>query len=469
MSLIVNGTEVDKVVYNGTEVEKVVYNGTVVWENSDELILNVSSKQSYNNNLGLIYGIFVYVTAGKKGCSVSFNNQTKVVAANTSENVIFETETEGVTGDLIIKGDFTNVYPSNIGDSGGVAGYKINEIKKWYNKLNYVPNYFFQYMTIDFNIELPDNIVEIEENAFQQNTAANINISSNNILTFNNLESCLTFYPRDTFFSNATNNGDVWSINGFVLAPYGANSMGRTDTFTIPNGTKHLAAGLFYAYPSTGATKFNLSNINFSTDGLLTDIPDSFCVDAVNLNNLEIPASIVKIGARAFAQSNQEMTLTEITFNQSENTEIEFAEQKSVGLTGAGAFYTKSNLSTNVYTENISVLNYNWNGDNRTVTFYKLDKTTIIPRLTTPTISMNGNVLNVDDYDINSAKFVISAFGNIIETTQTSIDLTPYIPTPEATTTYTISIYSLTDNNSYARSLSGSTTYTITIPTEEQV
>lgn len=32
MGLIVNGTEVDKVVYNGTEVEKVVYNGTVVFE-----------------------------------------------------------------------------------------------------------------------------------------------------------------------------------------------------------------------------------------------------------------------------------------------------------------------------------------------------------------------------------------------------------------------------------------------------
>lgn len=469
MSLIVNGTEVDKVVYNGTEVEKVVYNGTVVWENSDELILNVSSKQSYNNNLGLIYGIFVHVTAGKKGCSVSFNNQTKVVAANTSENVIFETETEGVTGDLIIKGDFISVYPTNVGDTEGVQGYKINEIKKWYKKLNYVPDYFFQYMKIDFDIELPDNITEIKPNAFNQDAGAGIIISSNNILTFNNLESCITFGPSDTFFSNATNNGDVWSINGFVLAPYDFNAIGRTDTFTIPNGTKHLASGLFYRYPSTGFTKFNLSNIIFSTDGLLTEIPDSFCTDATNLNNLEIPASITKIGAKAFGQGAQNMTLSNITFKHPENTTIEFAEQNSVGLTGMGAFYTKSDIPTNVYTENISVLNYNWELDNRTVTFYKLDKTTIIPRLTTPTISMNGNVLNVDNYDINSAKFVISAFGNTIETTQTSIDLTPYIPTPEATTTYTISIYSLTDSNLYARSLSGSTTYTITIPTEEQV
>lgn len=466
MSLIVNGTEVEKVVYNGTEVEKVIYNGTVVWESGDELIMNVKSVES---GRGSGYGVWISVSSGPKGCSVTFNDETKNISPNTSSSIRFETVSADVSGDLIIKGDFISVYPTNVGDTEGAQGYKINEIKKWYKKLNYVPNNFFQYMTIDFDIELPDNIVEIEENAFHHDATAYTNISSNNILTFNNLESCATFEPRDTFFSNAINNGDVWSINGFVLAPYGTNSMGRTDTFTIPNGTKHLAAGLFYSYPSTGATKFNLSNINFSTDGLLTEIPGSFCTDAVNLNNLEIPASIVKIGARAFACSAQEMTLTEITFNQSENTEIEFAEQKSVGLTGAGAFYTKSNLSTNVYTENISVLNYNWELDNRTVTFYKLDKTTIIPRLTTPTISMNGNILNVDNYDINSAKFVISAFGNTIETTQTSIDLTPYIPTPEATTTYTISIYSLTDSNLYARSLSGSTTYTITIPTEEQV
>lgn len=33
MSLIFNGTEVEKVIFNGVEVEKVIFNGVVVWEN----------------------------------------------------------------------------------------------------------------------------------------------------------------------------------------------------------------------------------------------------------------------------------------------------------------------------------------------------------------------------------------------------------------------------------------------------
>lgn len=459
MSLIVNGTEVEKVVYNGTEVEKVIYNGTVVWESGDELIMNVKSVES---GRGSGYGVWISVSSGPKGCSVTFNDETKNISPNTSSSIRFETVSADVSGDLIIKGDFISVYPTNVGDTEGAQGYKINEIKKWYKKLNYVPNNFFQYMTIDFDIELPDNIVEIEENAFHHDATAYTNISSNNILTFNNLESCITFEPRDTFFSNAINNGDVWSINGFVLAPYGSNAMGRTDTFTIPNGTKHLAADLFHRYPSTGFVMFKLSNIIFPTDGLLTEIPDGFCTDAVNLNNLEIPASITKIGAKAFGQGYQNMTLSNITFKHSENAVIEFSDDDP--------FYMKSTIETNIYTDNLIILNRDWEQiSNRIVSFYKLDKITVIPRLSTPVISMNGNILNVDNYDINSAKFVISAFGNTIETTQTSIDLTPYIPTPEATTTYTISIYSLTDSNLYARSLSGSTTYTITIPTEEQV
>ena len=32
MSLIFNGTEVEKVIFNGVEIEKLIYNGTVVWE-----------------------------------------------------------------------------------------------------------------------------------------------------------------------------------------------------------------------------------------------------------------------------------------------------------------------------------------------------------------------------------------------------------------------------------------------------
>lgn len=451
MSLIVNGTEIDKVVYNGTEIDKLIYNGTVVWESSDELIMNVSSVEK---DYGSEYGVWVYVSSGPKGCSVSFNNETQNISPDTSSSVKFETVSADISGDLIIKGDFTSVEPSNIGDTEGAQGYKINEIKKWYKKLNYVPNYFFQYMIIDFDIELPDNIVEIEENAFRQDANADIIISSNNILTFNNLESCNTFEPRDTFFSNATNNGDVWSINGFVLAPYGSNAMGRTDTFTIPNGTKYLATDLFHRYPSTGFVMFALSNIIFPTDGLLTEIPNGFCTDAVNLNNLEIPASITKIGAKAFGQEAQNMTLSNITFKHSENAIIEFSDDDP--------FYTKSTIETNIYTDNnLIILNREWERiSNRIVTFYKLDKITIIPRLLTPVISINGTILNIDDYDPNSSEFVVSALGaHIITTTNTTIDLSQYLTEPNVS--YSIEVSSSTNNNTYARSLPAEITYQI--------
>ena len=32
MSLIVNGTQVEKIVYNGVNLDKVIFNGVVVWE-----------------------------------------------------------------------------------------------------------------------------------------------------------------------------------------------------------------------------------------------------------------------------------------------------------------------------------------------------------------------------------------------------------------------------------------------------
>lgn len=458
MSLIVNGVEVDKVIYNGSELDTLVYNGVIVFENSDELIMNVSTVNS-----GLVIdgeGIAVSVNAGNKGCKLTFNNEVKTVAANTQETVVFNLNGP-YTGDLVIEGSFDNISIANVGETGTPeAGYKINEIKKWYKKLSIVPDYFFREQDVSFDISLPANITKIEDNAF----SGAKNYSGN--FTFENLESCKSFGAQTSFFNNATQNGDVWSIDGYVLATYniagGEGVSSRTDTFTIPNGTTKIASALFNFYSdSSNVTYYNLSGVNLPADGLLTEIPENFCTDAVNLASITFPSSITQIKEEAFASINQNMTLTEITFNQQKNTLITFPK---VGK-DSGAFYTKEALSCNVYTdENLSVLNYDWEGENRTATFYKLDKTTVITRLTTPTISLNGNILNIDTYDANSAKFSIEAFNQIIETDATSIDLTPYLPA-SALPSYTITVRSLTGGE-YAASLKASIQFTTTTESE---
>ena len=456
MSLIVNGVEIENVICNSVNIDTIIYNGVTVFESKDKLVLNVSSVSDSAGS----DGVYVYITSGEKGCTATYNNETKTIPPNTQGEINFITETSGITGDLSIEGDFTMVEIPNIGEGGAESpGYIINQIKQWYKKINNIPEGFFYHQNIDFDINLPDNIIRIERLAFDMATI------SNSSLTFNNLEYCYTFGLRDTFFNNATNNGDVWSINGFALAPYGSNASSRTDTFTIPNGTKSMAASLFYYYDSGGGLSyFNLSNIIFPTDGLLTEIPDNFCTDAVNLTSIEFPSSITQIGSFAFGQANQTMTLNEITFNESENVIIEFP---AVG-SSTGAFYTKSAIETTVNAENVSVLNYDWSGDNRTVTFYKLDKTTIIPKLETPTITLNGNILTIDSYDSNSAEFEISAFNNIIQTSSTTIDLTQYIPEANQNMqTYEIKVRSLTNSINFAGSISASVTYTVATEGEE--
>ncbi len=457
MSLIVNGVEVDKVIYNGSELDALVYNGVIVFENSDELIMNVSTVNS-----GLVIdgeGIAVSVSAGNKGCKLTFNNEVKTVAANTQETVVFNLNSP-YTGDLVIEGSFNNISIANVGEAGTPeAGYKINEIKKWYKKLSIVPDYFFREQDVSFDINLPTNITKIADNAF----FGADNYSGN--FTFENLDSCKSFGAQISFFNNATQNGDVWSVDGYVLATYsvsGSSVSERTDTFTIPNGTVKIASALFNFYSDNGsATYYNLSGINLPTDGLLTEIPKRFCADALNLSNITFPSSITQIKEEAFASINQNMTLTEITFNQQKNTLITFSK---VGK-NSGAFYTKEALSCNIYTDgNLSVLNYDWEGDNRTATFYKLDKTTVITRLATPMISLNGNVLNIDAYDANSAKFSIDAFNQIIETDATSIDLTPYLPA-SALPSYTITVRSLT-GGVYAGSLKASIQFTTATESE---
>lgn len=448
MSLIVNGTAIENVRVNNTAIDKLVYNGVTVFESADELILNVSTVDG-----GLSGdGVFLIVETGEKGCTVSFNNEVRNIPANSTQEVDFIASAEGTLGNLTIRGDFLSAYPNNEseGQDTYIKGYHINAIIKWYRKLNYVPNYFFELMPIKFDINLPNNIVKIDETAFNLSNTSDLDKYE---FTFENLEYCKSFGATSIFFANASNNGDVWSINGFVLAPYGVNAQSRTGTFVIPNGTKHIASELFY-YGTNGNSCFNLSKVVFPLDGLLTKIPNKFCTDAINLTEIEIPASIVEIGEMAFAQSAQTMTLKNLTFNEEVNQNVKFPASGQ----GSGAFYTKSSIQTNVYTENLSVLNYDWAGDNRTVSFYGLDKVTNIPQLSTPTISLNGNILTINSFDINTFKFSIYAFNNIIETSDTIIDLTPYIQSDSFDNT--IKVRSLTNVNTYASSLPVSITYT---------
>lgn len=132
-----------------------------------------------------------------------------------------------------------------------------------------------------------------------------------------------------------------------------------------------LSKGMFAAVrPSNGGTSplySLLKGVEFT--GNPPEIPDECFFGCNTLLEINIPASVRKIGAKSF-QPGASPSWTNIIFNQPSGVEVEFAPAG-----GSGAFYYKLARAVNVYTDNESVKNYDWASDNVTATFYHLDGT----------------------------------------------------------------------------------------------
>ena len=480
MSLIFNNTEVDKVIYNGVELDKVIYNGVVVWEGGDEFIATVRTGFGTKND-GTQIGnqVSLSVTAGAKGCTVIWDNETVTVPANTTQTVTF-TRNAVTTSTLKIKGDFTafkptyNYYNQNNGTGNTLY---IRGITKWYSKLNKIQENLFAGRVIsgyplDFDINLPSNITDTGVDG-GGSPFWHTDIPSTINFTFTDLDEFCSFGSPTTFFANATNNGDVWSINGCVLATT-SGAVSRTDTFVIPNGTRKLPKGLFnLSGPGTNVVStasFKLTGIQFPTDNLITKIPSYFLDGATSLTSISFPASVVKFDDYACRQgASSTSKFNEITFNTPRNMPITF---------GLNAFYSKSAKAVNVYTDNNpSVLNYGWSGF--TPTFYKLDRTTQIPTLTTPTITRNNNIFSIGSvsgaskYNVTISRDSGNAFitADLQQVTvefnsaPTNINVYDYVDQPfsDKTTYYRIICYCYNTNGDYVKSANSTETWSVEV------
>lgn len=88
--------------------------------------------------------------------------------------------------------------------------------------------------------------------------------------------------------------------------------------------------------------------------------------DNATIEEITIPKSIRKIGNAAFA----DCSVKTVRFMHGENNKIELPV---AGRTGA--FYCKSAKEMTIYTDNLTIKNYDWVADNITPTFYHLDGT----------------------------------------------------------------------------------------------
>lgn len=108
-----------------------------------------------------------------------------------------------------------------------------------------------------------------------------------------------------------------------------------------------------------------------------------------------------------------------------------------------GIAYYKSAYTGTMYAENQTLYDYDWGTDNLTPTFYKLDRTTLVERLSQPTISLSGSVLTITPPQ-NATRFqIINGTNQVIATTtSTTIDLAYYTT---AGTSYTLTVRALAD------------------------
>lgn len=331
----------------------------------DEFILEASP----DNDLYYNFIIDINRNANLPIVSVQYdniNNRYVVFEENTPNTQ--DVEIQGVEGDakktFRFCGAFTNVRPLATLTAGGTTKVKI---LKWYGLSNKLFEGLFCGQNIDYEITIPDHIVNIDGLAFQQEGTlfTNINFSSGAKLNLpQHIESISSFGQfTTTFFDNATNNGDFWIIDGIVLATL--CDYNTVTEVTIPNGTKRIATKLFQK-PSTFV---KLLKINMPTDDSLIEIPESYCENLTTLTEFECPASITKIGKLAFANTSGSMALASIKFNQPANLEINLPQAGSE----TGMFYVKTARSMTIYTDNETIKNYNYDSDNITATIFHLD------------------------------------------------------------------------------------------------
>ncbi len=135
MSLIFNGTTIEKVIFNGTEIEKLIYNGTTVFESSYVIYDNGTINKAIENGVYNFYEYSGYTNLGgwifntnnierpsitQNGCwsfctrdPIDFSKYKKLTIATTDGNFSYDISGYNQTGYLTlasVKHDNTTGY-----------------------------------------------------------------------------------------------------------------------------------------------------------------------------------------------------------------------------------------------------------------------------------------------------------------------------------------------------------------------
>lgn len=384
---LIDLTSLGNVVFDGKEVQVLQLNGVEIWTASkpDEYILNVSSVYVDGYEGTQFTGVKFLVTVGEGGGSATFNGET-ITLDSTSTSVEFLTASAGVTGDIKFKGDFSKITPASLSvtTARSEALVNINSIKLLYGNWTGLIDSQFQWVTIDFDVTIPDTYTEINMNAFGASQYQDF-FGTGNLYFGNNVKQITgvqNYAYYQNFFANGLNTGQLWHLNGCVFAT--SIQASNLVNVTIPSGTRLLATSLFEqgVFDHSGY----LETITFPNENLIKEIPKLFCKSASKLTTINIPNSVEIIESEAFNGCTALLDFT-VPANVSKIGNLAFASIKEsirfmqpagmeVSLPTAGTngmCYVKSATSLTIYTDNETIKNYNYSADNITATIYHLD------------------------------------------------------------------------------------------------
>lgn len=414
--------------YNGDNVKTLKLNNDVIWESNHMIISNFNMREGFDGN-----------------AQISLSSGTGIIKYKLGDDdwvegdsIIYISEKTTATK-LEIKGDFTGIEQDGVLSSGSTTEhYSIQniEIKKFGGNLVRLGDYMFNTSKLSHDVILPSFIREIG------NLVIVGDVSAYKFDWLGDLDN-VDAQSGKWNFSNSIDNNGVKVINGIAL---NITDVDFTSALTLNSGIKYLANYLF-------KDKSNLLGINFNND---LEIIGESCFENCNnssFTTFTIPSTVNKIGKGAFATT----VLTTITFNQAPDKIVELPEAgKNDILSIKGMFYSKTARNITIITDNYIIANYDYDDDNMTATINHINGTAW-NKTTTPTLSLNGNILTISGS--NADKYKISCNNVVVTTSSTTINIQDTF-TLTSGTNYTIKVWGVKDDTSYIRSDSASITYT---------
>lgn len=470
MGLNFNGTEIEKVVFNGVEVEVINFNGVKVWEKAGKYILSVKGGPTYDLATG---GEFRFeVTTGSKGGTVELNNEITTVPPDTIQTITTTLPAGAYT--LTLTGDFIEfgILVEALSGGGSNATYgTLVSIVDW-RGLKYLPESFLEdgryavpieaYRTIDIPAVIEElKSLSLENDNFNYNFINPYNIKKIAPTAFTASNGFTIPKGEKPYLNALIDTTGTYYILGDILIGWVTDPASTLTSVVVPDGTRLMIDGASGGSVTDGVLYTgieSLTNFTFNNDGALQVISTACLAGCTGLTELIIPASVKEIREVAFGNAIGEMNLTKVTFNHSPDSVISLPTPGSNGM-----FKVKTARNMDIYTDNKIIALYDYSADNITPTIYKLDGT-LWDKVTTPTLSITGNILNISDS--NATSFEITKSDSLTPITKTivtnSVNLVELFEITDFTTELTISVVGLKED--IVKSDEVSITYT---PVEE--